>query len=265
MTNNNPIGIFDSGVGGISVWKEIVELLPNENIIYFADSANCPYGPKTDEEIIELSKTIVDFLISKNCKIIVVACNTATAAAIETLRKKYRMPFVGLEPAVKPAAINSKTKKIGILATEGTLRGNHFKRTSETYAKETEINVQVGYGLVELVENNDVNSKNAINVVERCIKPLIDKNIDQLVLGCTHYPFLCDAIKEVSGSQNINIINPAPAVASRTFDLIKNNRKNDKTNFYHFYSTGNINQLKNTLNLINNIDTKYFKFISLES
>ena len=265
MANNSPIGIFDSGVGGISVWKEIVELLPNENIIYFADSKNCPYGPKSDEEIIELSRKIVDFLISKNCKIIVVACNTATAAAISTLRKEYSIPFVGLEPAVKPAALNSKTNKIGILATEGTLRGNHFKRTTETYAKNTEVNVQVGYGLVELVENNDVNSVNTIKIVEKCIQPLIDKNIDQLVLGCTHYPFLCDAIKEVSGSHNINIINPAPAVASRTFDLLKNNRKNDKNNFYHFYSSGNINQLENTVKLIDNIDTSNFEFISLRN
>jgi len=265
MANNSPIGIFDSGVGGISVWKEIVELLPNENIIYFADSKNCPYGPKSDEEIIDLSRKIVDFLISKNCKIIVVACNTATAAAISTLRKEYSIPFVGLEPAVKPAALNSKTNKIGILATEGTLRGNHFKRTTETYAKNTEVNVQVGYGLVELVENNDVNSVNTIKVVEKCIQPLIDKNIDQLVLGCTHYPFLCDAIKKVSGSHNINIINPAPAVASRTFDLLKNNRKNDKNSFYHFYSSGNINQLENTVKLIDNIDTTNFKFISLRN
>lgn len=265
MANNSPIGIFDSGVGGISVWKEIVELLPNENIIYYADSKNCPYGPKTDSEIINLSRKIVDFLISKDCKIIVIACNTATAAAIATLRKEYDIPFVGLEPAVKPAALNSRTNKIGILATEGTLRGNHFKRTSETYAKDTEVNVQVGYGLVELVENNDVKSDKAISVVEKCIKPLIEKNIDQLVLGCTHYPFLCDAIKQVAGSQNINIINPAPAVASRTFDLLKNNRKNDKNNFYHFYSTGSINQLENTLKLIDGINISDFIFTSLES
>jgi len=265
MANNSPIGIFDSGVGGISVWKEIVEILPNENIIYYADSKNCPYGPKTDEEIIVLSRKIVNFLISKDCKIIVIACNTATAAAISILRKEYTIPFVGLEPAVKPAALNSKTNKIGILATEGTLRGNHFKRTSETYAKNTEVNVQVGYGLVELVENNDINSENALNIVRKCINPLIKKNIDQLVLGCTHYPFLCGIIKKISGSQNINIINPAPAVASRTFELIKNNRNNYKNSFYHFYSSGDIKQLENTVKLIKNIDTQSFKFISLKS
>lgn len=264
MSSSSPIGIFDSGVGGISVWKEIVELLPKESIVYYADSKNCPYGPKTNEEIIALSRKIVDFLILKNCKIIVVACNTATAAAIKVLRQEYNIPFVGLEPAVKPAALNSKTNKIGILATEGTFRGGHFKNTSETYAKNTEINVQVGYGLVELVEKNDVSSAKAIKIVEDCINPLIKKNIDQLVLGCTHYPFLCDVIKQVAGTHNINIINPAPAVAKRTLDLVKNIKNTDNKNYYNFYSTGNIEQLKNTVKLIDNIVIDDFNFIAIK-
>jgi len=262
MSNSLPIGIFDSGVGGISVWKEIIDILPNENIIYYADSKNCPYGIKTDKEIIALSKNIVEFLISKNCKIIVIACNTATAAAISILRKEYNIPFVGLEPAVKPAALKSKTNKIGILATEGTLRGNHFKKTSEIYSTNTEINIQVGYGLVELVENNDIDSPKALKIVQKCIKPLIDKNIDQLVLGCTHYPFLCNTIKAVAGSHNINIINPAPAVAYRTYNLLKGKFNTGKNNYYKFYSTGNINQLKNTLNYINNINKDNFDFFN---
>jgi glutamate racemase len=254
MSNNSPIGVFDSGVGGLSVWREIVKILPSENIIYFADSKNCPYGTKTDEEIINLSRKIVDFLISQNCKIIVVACNTATAAAISTLRKEYNLPFVGMEPAVKPAAINTKNKKIGVLATEGTIRGSHLKKTTEIYAKDTQVFVQIGEGLVELVESNNIYSDKAIKTLNKCIKPLIDKEIDQLVLGCTHYPFLCKLIKQIDGMENVDIINPAPAVALRTLELIKYTLNTENENYYHFYTSGSILQLKNTLSIIENID-----------
>jgi glutamate racemase len=127
----NPIGIFDSGIGGLSVWKELVKLLPNENIIYYADSANCPYGSKSKDEIISLVQKIVEFLIHKQCKIVIVACNTATAAAIDELRLNYPIPFVGMEPAVKPASLNSKTKSIAVLATEGTFNGRLYKKQAK--------------------------------------------------------------------------------------------------------------------------------------
>ena len=152
MSNNNPIGIFDSGLGGLSVWKEILKLLPKESVIYYADSANCPYGEKPTSQISQLAQKIVDFLLVENCKIIVVACNTATAAAIQDLRTKYQVPIVGMEPAIKPAALRTRTGKVGVLATQGTLNGSLFKQTKEKYAQGVEVFTQIGYGLVELVE-----------------------------------------------------------------------------------------------------------------
>ena len=133
--NNNPIGIFDSGVGGLTVWKTLLNTFTNESFIYFADNKNCPYGTKTETEITQLSETIVDFLISKNCKLIIIACNTATSAAIKTLRTKYSIPIIGIEPAIKPASNLTKTGNVGVLATQGTINGEHFKNTSEKFAK----------------------------------------------------------------------------------------------------------------------------------
>ena len=158
MTNNNPIGLFDSGIGGTSIWKEIHQLLPNENTIYLADSKNAPYGQKTKEEIIHLSCKNTEFLLEQNCKLIVVACNTATTNAIKELRTKYKVPFIGIEPAIKPAALHSKTQKIGILATKGTLNSELFYKNVEQF-QDIQILEQIGYGLVELIENGQINSK----------------------------------------------------------------------------------------------------------
>ena len=138
-SSNTPIGIFDSGAGGISVLKELVKILPNESFIYFADSANCPYGPKQPERIIELSNCITKFLLDKGCKTIVVACNTATAAAIDFLRGNYNVPFIGMEPAIKPASLNTKTKSIGVLATAGTFKGRLYIETSRKFASDVNV------------------------------------------------------------------------------------------------------------------------------
>lgn len=242
--NNKPIGIFDSGVGGLSVWKEIVKTLPNESIIYYADSANCPYGPKSIETIQELSLRIVNFLLEQDCKLIIVACNTATAAAISMLRTKFDIPFIGLEPAVKPAAENTKTGKIGILATEGTFKGDHYKKTSHEFANGLDIYTQVGDGLVDLVENDKVDTDNALKLLKSYINPMLNDNVDNIVLGCTHYPFLCDTIKKIEGANKINFINPAPAVAVQTKRIISGMECENKSPFYKFYSNSNINILK---------------------
>ena len=159
LTSKNPIGIFDSGIGGTSIWKEINTLLPNENTIYLADSKNAPYGQKSEEKILELSIKNTEFLLNKNCKTIVVACNTATTNAIQYLRENYNIPFIGIEPAIKPASINTKTKKIGILATKGTLNSSLFSTASNNINKEVTIVEQVGEGLVELIENGKMISK----------------------------------------------------------------------------------------------------------
>lgn len=243
---NRPIGIFDSGVGGLSVFQELIAKLPNEDVIYYADSLHCPYGSKSKEEVIKLSEQITDFLLSNNCKIIIIACNTATAAAIDYLREKYSIPFVGMEPAVKPAALNSKTKSIAVLATEGTFNGRLYIETSEKYTKDVRVSVVVGNDLVRIVENNKVKCQDSIRYVAELIQPLIDKNVDQLVLGCTHFPFLTPLLKEVLPT-HVNIINPAPAVVAQARRVLqKNNILNPNQSReaeYTFYSSGNKDML----------------------
>ncbi|MGE4287443.1 MAG: glutamate racemase [Salinivirgaceae bacterium] len=246
--NENPIGIFDSGVGGLSVWDKVSKLLPNEDIIYLADSFNCPYGPKSPEEVIGLSVKNTEFLLSKNCKLIIVACNTATASAIEVLRQKFDVPFVGMEPAVKPAAENTTTGKIGILATKGTFEGRLFKQTSEKYAQHVDQLIQVGEGLVELVESNQIDSPEAYQLLKKYLTPMIEANADQIVLGCTHYPILIPIIEQIV-PLNIQIIDPAPAIALRTKNLLLNNKLNNRKTTqgnYQFFSSGDTQ----TINLL---------------
>ncbi len=219
MTNNNPIGLFDSGIGGTSIWKAIHQLMPNEDTIYLADSINAPYGKKSKEEIIALSIKNTEFLLNQNAKIIVVACNTATTNAIKELRAKYDIPFIGIEPAIKPAVLNSKTQKIGILATKGTLSSELFNKTVELY-HDTKIVEQIGHGLVELIENGDINSLEMTKLLHSYLQPMIDENIDYLVLGCSHYPYLIPQIKKII-PQNIKIIDSGEAVAKQTFKVLK--------------------------------------------
>lgn len=219
MTNNNPIGVFDSGIGGTSIWSAIHELLPNENTIYLADSKNAPYGQKTKEEIIDLSKKNVDFLIQNNCKLIVIACNTATTNAIQELRAEYDIPFIGIEPAIKPAANNSKTQVIGILATKGTLNSELFNKTAEMF-QETKIIEQVGYGLVQLIEDGNLNSPEMTQLLESYLQPMIEANIDYLVLGCSHYPYLIPQIKKIL-PKHIKIIDSGEAVARQTQNILR--------------------------------------------
>lgn len=219
-SNNSPIGFFDSGVGGTSIWKEVITLLPNEDTIYLSDSKNAPYGEKSTEEIIALSIKNTEFLLKKNCKIIVVACNTATTNAITYLRKKYKIPFIGIEPAIKPAALITKTNIIGILATKGTLNSTLFEKTSNTIRKDIKIKETVGKGLVELIEGGQLNSKEMTSLLSLYLEPMIADNIDSLVLGCTHYPYLIPQIKSIVGSK-IKIIDSGEAVARQTKAVLK--------------------------------------------
>jgi len=220
---NKPIGVFDSGVGGLTVLYELTKFLPNENFIYFADSKNAPYGPKTKTEIVEFTAKIIDFLLTKNCKLIVIACNTATAAAVDLMRQKFDVPIIGLEPAVKPACLKTKTGHVGVLATKGTFRGNHFKNTSEKYKDYVKIHLQVAKGLVELAENGIFDGKNAENLIVKYVKPLIIENIDQLVLGCTHYPLFKNLIQNAAGMQ-VELLDSGEAVARRTKDVLMTNK-----------------------------------------
>jgi glutamate racemase len=219
MINNQPIGLFDSGIGGTSIWSAIHELLPNEDTIYLADSKNAPYGKKTKEEIIALSIKNTEFLLEKKVKLIVVACNTATTNAIKELRDLYKVPFIGIEPAIKPAAIHSKTQTIGILATKGTLSSELFNKTVEKY-QDTHIIEQIGYGLVELIENGELNSPEMKILLHSYLKPMIEANIDYLVLGCSHYPYLIPLIKKIIPN-HIQIIDSGEAVARQTQKIIE--------------------------------------------
>ena len=215
------IGIFDSGSGGLSVYREIVKLLPYEHYVYYADNAHCPYGEKTAGFIQDRARTITDFLLGKGADIIVVACNTATAAAIATLREEYPdVPFVGMEPAVKPAALGTETGVIGVLATAGTLKGSKYLKTKGRFEDDVHIVEHVGEGFVELVENGILDGPEAYATVKASLQPLLDAGADRIVLGCTHHPFLRPVVEAVAGP-GVQVIDPAPAVARQTVRLLE--------------------------------------------
>lgn len=219
MINSNPIGLFDSGIGGTSIWKEIHQLMPKESTIYLADTINTPYGQRSKDEIIALSVKNTEFLLEKNAKIIVVACNTATTNAIKELRAKYDVPFIGIEPAIKPAANNSKTQTIGILATKGTLNSELFNKTAEQF-QDTKIIEQIGYDLVGLIENGEMHSDRMTSLLKTYLNPMIEANIDYLVLGCSHYPYLIPQIEKIL-PKNIKIIDSGEAVARQTQKVLE--------------------------------------------
>ena len=249
----HPIGVIDSGFGGLTVWRELVHILPHETVLYFGDSGFCPYGSKPASEITRRVKTIVDFLIEKRCKLVVVACNAITASSIEFLRSHYPIPFVGMEPAVKPALQQTRTRAIGVLATQQTLQGKLFNRTKATYGQGITVIEQVGHGLVEKVEALDFESASTMQLLQTYLQPMIAKNIDFLVLGCTHYPFLEPCIRRILGN-TIPILNPAPAVAQHTASLLKKrglkcqNRQHPGTSI--FYTTGSEALIKQVLKMV---------------
>lgn len=256
-SNNLPIGIFDSGIGGTSIWKEIKALLPNENTIYLSDSKNAPYGEKSAQEIIDLSIKNTEFLLHQNCKLIVVACNTATTNAIKTLREKYTVPFIGIEPAIKPAALKTKTNIIGILATKGTLISELFEKTSSTIRNQIAIKETIGAGLVDLIESGEINSAEIKQLLTSYLKPMLEENVDCLVLGCTHYPYLIPQIREIIGDK-MQIIDSGEAVARQTkailekYNLLNIDLVNGTNQFY-------INKIKDVLETILPKENIYLK------
>jgi glutamate racemase len=248
--NTSPIGIFDSGVGGTSIWSEIHKLLPHENTIYLADSKYAPYGPKGKERIKELSVKNTEILLEKGCKLIVVACNTATTNAIRYLREKYNIPFIGIEPAIKPAALQTQSNTIGILATKGTLSSELFHKTSDLYANGVQIIEQVGEGLVPLIENGKIDSPEMEKLLKLYVKPMIAANVDYLVLGCSHYPYLITKLQTLLPT-HVKIIDSGAAVARQTATILeKNNLSAPKhaTGKQLFYSNGNPKVLEAILN-----------------
>ena len=247
------IGIFDSGVGGLSVFKEIRKLLPEQSYVYYSDNAHCPYGEKSREYIIDRARAITEFLLSKGCEIIVVACNTATAAAIATLREEYPVRFIGMEPAIKPAAKATQTGVVGVLATAGTLKATKYIDTRAKWAQGVTIVEHIGQGFVELVEKGILNGPDAESTVSASLKPLLDAGADTIVLGCTHYPFLSETISKVASElypeRQITVIDPAPAVARHLVEVMQEEGIQDASEqgfSIELHASGNPETLQNT-------------------
>jgi len=212
MSDKQAIGVFDSGVGGLSVLAHIRQRLPHENLIYVADSNYMPYGCKPEHVIEQRCMEIADFFDSQHCKAMVVACNTATAAAVHTMRAVYSFPVIGMEPAVKPAVQHSKSKVIGVLATRGTLESNKFNRLASRFSQQARVIVQPCPGLVEQIEAGDLTGKQTRTMLATFLQPLMREGVDTLVLGCTHYPFIMPLIREIAGD-DICLMDSGDAIA----------------------------------------------------
>lgn len=249
MLKTGCIGFFDSGIGGTSIWKEVQTLLPNESTIYLADSKNAPYGSKPKEAIVALCVKNTEFLLANNCKLIVVACNTATTNAISLLRANYNVPFVGIEPAIKPAALKSTSKTIGVLATRGTLSSSLFHKTMQQYTQGVKIIEQVGDGLVPLIEEGKIATPEMELLLKKYLEPMLIHQIDYLVLGCTHYPYLIPVLQKLLPPE-VTIIDSGAAVARQTKSLlVKNNLVNDvvQDGKHQFYTNKDAAILKDFL------------------
>jgi len=207
-----PVGVFDSGVGGLSVLAHIRHVLPQQSLIYAADSLHAPYGSKSQAFIVDRSIQLSDFLISRGAKALVVACNTATAAAIGELRRRYAIPIIGMEPAVKPAAAATRSGVVGVLATSGTLQSAQFAALLESYGRQVRVETQACIGLVECIERGELQDAATRQLLQRYIHPLLDAGADTLVLGCTHYPFVRPLIEDIAGP-DVVIIDTGAAVA----------------------------------------------------
>src|SRR5690606_18276890 len=247
--DTRPIGLFDSGIGGTTIWHAIHKLLPYENTIFLGDSINAQYGQRSKEEIIHLSKKNTEWLLQQNAKIIIVACNTATTDAASELRNTYNIPIIGLEPAIKPAALNTKTGKVGVLATQGTLKSKKYTEAQTLYPNVEFIN-QIGYGIVQLIENGDLYSAELEGLLKSYLTSMIEQNIDHLVLGCTHYPYLLPVLKKFLPS-TLKVIDSSEAVAKRTLKILDENNllKTDKLPGYSkFYTNKDVGVLQSFIN-----------------
>ncbi len=219
---NSPIGIFDSGVGGLSVVRAVQQLMPSENIIYLADSLYVPYGERSEEWIENRALNIAEILAKHQVKAIVVACNTATAAAANALRVKYDFPIIGLEPALKPAVENTQNSRVGVLATQSTLDSQKYQQLKKRFAKEPVILERASSFFVELVENAPILEQKEVELIEVELKPFIEANVDSLVLGCTHYPFLAKTIKKIMGPE-VTLFDSGFPVAKELMRRLRNN------------------------------------------
>jgi len=249
-SKTDPIGVFDSGVGGLSVLLALQKQMPGEDIIYFGDQGHVPYGARPVEEIKKFSVGIVRFLLAQNAKIIVVACNTASAAALVHMRKTFPdVQIVGMEPAVKPAAETTKTGKVGVLATPATFQGALYASVVERFGAGVELFQNTCAGLVSQIEKGELVTQATRDILEDALLPMLEKNIDTVVLGCTHYPFVIPLIQEIVGEE-VRVIDPAPAIARQTERLLSaNGLKNtaQTAGKTRFLTSGDVKMLESVL------------------
>ena len=260
MKKIQPIGIFDSGIGGMSVMLNIQSLLPDESLVYVADSLYAPYGLKSNSVILERSKAVIDYLIKKEfVKLIVVACNTATASSIRELRQIYKIPIIGMEPAIKPATKSTTSKKVGILATNGTLESTKFAALLEIYSGDIKFYTQPCPGLVEVIEQGKINDLSTKILIKKYLDPFIKNEVDTVVLGCTHYIFIRELIQEIIGP-NVEVIDTGLAVAKQVKNKLESHslQNNLKEKDYSIYTNSNNPNMKEIIKstLIN----KNFKY-----
>lgn len=258
--SSKPIGIFDSGAGGLSIWKEINVLMPYESTLYISDAKYAPYGSKGADVILKRSIVNTETLIGKGAKIIVVACNTATTNAVSYLRKHYKIPFIGIEPAIKPAALSSATDSIGILATKGTLSSALFHETSKRYSRGKTVIEQEGKGIVELIESGQLHSNEMKKLLEKYLTPMLNNNIDCLVLGCTHYHFLTPILKQLL-PKNVNVIDSGKAIARQTKIVLEKSKllsKNETKAEHVFYTNGSREVMANLMDWDQSIIQKLY-------
>ena len=248
MHKENPIGVFDSGVGGLSVLREIRKQLPHENLLYVADSAHAPYGDKTKEYILERSTAIVDFFLTHQVKAVVVACNTATGAAVKEIRPTIAQTIIAMEPAVKPASERTKTGVIGVMATSRTLASNNFQILFARFADQVKIISQPCPGLVEHIEHGDLSSDEIRFLIVQYVRPLLAQNVDIIVLGCTHYPFLAPLIQDIVGP-SIAVIDSGAAIARELrsrlerAETLTDQRHHGSVQFWSSDTTGKANRV----------------------
>jgi glutamate racemase len=249
---SRPIGVMDSGVGGISVLKHIHALLPHEDLMYVADSKYAPYGNKTAEEITNRCMIVADYLIAQDVKALVVACNTATAAAIDELRETFDIPIIGMEPAVKPAAEASKNGIIGVLATVGTLKSAQFAGLLEAYGRDVKVVTQACVGLVECIERGELDAPDTKALIRQYTSPLLAEGADTIVLGCTHYPFVKHMIQEIVGDK-VTLIDTGAAVAKQLKrqleenGLLSSSKQKSKVHFWTNSEAENAEQVTEKL------------------
>jgi glutamate racemase len=261
--SNAPVGVFDSGIGGLSVLKHLREQLPLENFLYVADTAYAPYGERSNEELVDRSIKITEFFLQQGIKALVIACNTATAAAVSTLRERYPTSIIiGMEPGIKPAAARSASKIVGVLATRSTLQSEKFNRLSEQLGRETQTQFipQACVGLVNQIEQGDLHSAAILDLLRLYVPPLLDQGVDTLVLGCTHYPFveaqILHVIREHQANQSkpIHIIDTGEAVARRLSDLLEKqhlrNLSTQSQKIFQAWTTGEASTLQMALGFI---------------